>query len=850
MAMSKRGKRRAQGSSAGRPSGTLADQLRAFAAQSGDAEMQEAVRRADEEERRPKEAERPAERKKTIYDWLVLPLDPRRGIASGAFVNPYTFAALEEVSPERVSPADGQGTLSGKLSCSFVVQEWSPLFVPNTSKVFEDGGHKSYDFCSRSDLRKETAIPAVPPSDPYVPASEVRGMVRSVYEMLTNSCLSVLDEKSRPIKRTSLPKNPYRMEYDAKAGEWVLFPTEVYKLGAVHRHGAFVFYDARGGEAGDPEGYLKEHYCDGSLVEVDADVGSASWHKGSRYVGEAADPALGRCQAGHGYQRCRIHVTGEIGGGRNHNHITLYPAGGTTHVKAAARLTEDDPRFDGLRRVLDAYCEQSTSSNHNQAIACYKAYRRLLDGHKTVLVYADDELAHLAPSCISPEVFQTSVADLAADHGPNHANHAPCKGPELCPACSLFGTVAENVALGSRVRFLDATPDEESGAPVFLKPITLPPLSSPRPSATEFYLRRPAGEDRGVWNYDYLLQDRKKKATPYRELPGAGLQGRKAYLHHPFSLGRQYDGSQLQPSKQNVTVRPLGRGTFRFDVHFERLTREELANLVFAIGGFEGRLQKLGHGKPLGMGSVLMKVDSCTEWDYRYDVASNTVSRQDIPIGRQAIEASLPSDDINKSRRQLVRTLALNLDEVPAPAGSGGRTLGSLVSYPKTRPGRISSDRGSRNLSYEWFGKNRDSVGNPSISRTLGTLSVEDVGPDGLSFENGAERHGFGSGVDARLQGPHGGAQRRGPHGGAQRQEPIKAVISRVVWRDPIERSFAFTKAVPEASGGFFCHFGKFGGEGGHTLKDVADGSRIVVTSYGPGQKEGQLSAFAWHLEG
>src|SRR5699024_4974276 len=38
--------------------------------------------------------------------------------------------------------------------------------------------------------------------EPVIPGSEVRGMIRSIYEAVTNSCLSVLDGKTRIGKRT------------------------------------------------------------------------------------------------------------------------------------------------------------------------------------------------------------------------------------------------------------------------------------------------------------------------------------------------------------------------------------------------------------------------------------------------------------------------------------------------------------------------------------------------------------------------------------------------------------------------------------------------------------------------
>ncbi|MEE4359531.1 MAG: type III-E CRISPR-associated gRAMP effector Cas7-11 [Desulfococcaceae bacterium] len=87
---------------------------------------------------------------------------------------------------------------SGKLQCS--LKTLTPLIIPDSENVREDAEkpeHKIYDFFNLNGTH-------------CIPGSEIRGMVSSVYEALTNSCLRIFDEK----KRLS-----WRMEADRKVLE-------------------------------------------------------------------------------------------------------------------------------------------------------------------------------------------------------------------------------------------------------------------------------------------------------------------------------------------------------------------------------------------------------------------------------------------------------------------------------------------------------------------------------------------------------------------------------------------------------------------------------------------------------
>jgi hypothetical protein len=148
-----------------------------------------------------------------------------------------------------------------------------------------------------------------------------------------------------------------------------------------------------------------------------------------------------------------------------------------------------------------------------------------------------------------------------------------------------------NQALGSRVRFTEAkctTPDKIS------EEVTLTELAQPRTSYMPFYSN--------VTKKDYG-----KKATPGYDDNGREIRGRKFYWH---SGNFNELNSDVEKTERNSTVQIAESGTeFEFKVYFDSITKQELKKLIFVLNLGEntetGNLcHKIGHGKPVGLGSV------------------------------------------------------------------------------------------------------------------------------------------------------------------------------------------------------------------------------------------------------
>jgi hypothetical protein len=173
---------------------------------------------------------------------------------------------------------------------------------------------------------------------------------------------------------------------------------------------------------------------------------------------------------------------------------------------------------------------------------------------------------------------------------------------------------------------------------------TLKELSGPKITSTEFYLRRPNARSVGAlahgdppmpttaaaengaatWHYDFAVT---KRGNRTEVLPGyrPRISGRKFYWQHDsFSWAR---AATNEATKRNATVRALKpKLSFQFTVYFERLHQKELDELLatLTLGG-AGHCHSLGHGKPLGLGSVSIAVDSAARRELT--VADGTIRR-------------------------------------------------------------------------------------------------------------------------------------------------------------------------------------------------------------------------------
>lgn len=548
------------------------------------------------------------------------------------FVNPYNFIpAAREKSKE-----DKQEGYSGVITYSVLTK--TPLFIPNTSndKIFcaegEAAEHRSYDFYSYNNLEGKTFGDGkkIPSYAPVIPGSEIRGMFRSNFEILTNSCFSALDgEKSVLSKRTMTSYSPGLLHYED--GRIVLYEAED------------VLWRTKGEKSDTDEErsweenkckpeffarkcFRQEQYCEGEEVSFEYYSRKGKGKALAKNVRKMDDDRK-RTECGAEIRTGYI-IKGSEGPDFTEAHekapFKVQPQKHCCHIFTMPqqekkvqkeRIQElSNVDFDKLKKLLKifeknkkeehiGYAEYETElekfrkgeGNAYFPIYYSKIYDR--DKNKSILL--------LSPACKTREIYDVSIADM-------NGVFKPCDNlSDLCEACALFGTVIKGgQGRVSKLRFTDLEmKNKKDGKSPYMERglVTLHPLSSPKLSNTEFYLKRP--QDSVFWSYEYYVDSNHKL-----HIANGEVAGRKFYWHF---LG-EADYKDQTRSSQNMTVRPVRKGVeFVGKIYFDNVSEKELKKLLYVINaGDKGDLEnkqhgyKLGAAKPLGFGSVACSVTS------------------------------------------------------------------------------------------------------------------------------------------------------------------------------------------------------------------------------------------------
>lgn len=535
-----------------------------------------------------------------------------------SFMNPYSFVSL---GPDvlRAEPMDG--TLSGKIRVSLIVK--TPLAIPDTENVTTDAiGHKTYTFFRVGDK-------------PAIPGSQLRGMLRSAFEALSNSCLSVNNNNILSARHAN-PGAPGLVQY--KDDAWHLFVAHMSK-----DHGKSISED----EAARRTWYT----IDGKGLKT----------KIFYNTGEEI--------------RC-VNLEKSI---ENYlENIKIYNAEKSSFKKYEAKLTCGIRKDGGLHPVFYEIVE-----------------------------YNGENYVYLSPSQLGRYVFDNRLDDLLG----THASCAKQEGACLCKACTLFGMIlgGDRRSYASKLRFSDAQITDFTS----MGNVTLKELAGPKPTAVEFYTYRPDGAL--YWTYDYKITSYKRvnlgterngrpqsQVVPQKEKYKIVIRGRKFYLHN--SRLKPTDYQTIEKTKRNNTVelcKPESR--FTFDIYFEKITEEQLRELLWTITIGENtedsiRMHKLGHGKPLGLGSVKLVVDGIEIRSFDVDTMRYHIEHLD---DREQIAGRISAVPFDTTTKPFEEFMHLTRFDGFAEAME---TKKAGIRYPIADDGR-----GSKNskASHQWFIANR-----------------------------------------------------------------------------------------------------------------------------------------------
>ena len=170
----------------------------------------------------------------------------------------------------------------------------------------------------------------------------------------------------------------------------------------------------------------------------------------------------------------------------------------------------------------------------------------------------------------------------------------------ICPCCRMFGMMSRSHGDLSKgnVTISDAIIE---GKPDFHPMVIIPALMTPKPRHDAFYLS------------------------------GERIAGRKFFFHHPQGIK-----TDERITKFNKRIQPLDRGSrLLFEVSFSNLEDEELSLLLYSIALEPNMCHKIGMGKPVGLGSIKIRIEEIVLYDLkeRYkSIGSSSETREGTEI--------------------------------------------------------------------------------------------------------------------------------------------------------------------------------------------------------------------------
>ena len=649
----------------------------------------------------------------------------------GKVINPYNFINLP---PNRNNASQETGSLTGRIECYLYPR--THMFIPNTTndKVFEssDAEHKSYDFYSYQDL---STIENPSTCEPIIPGSSIRGEMRSLYEALTNSCLSAVDNDLILNKR--LP-NPGKIGVlQIKNGVYELFEAKKFMACFKECHadnaekkfngekcGKFFHVEKLTEEDKISEGgkvhfkpstnnYKERHYMPKMVTEITTDATKNTSHMDEGYV-----------LIGEPFQK--------------KHHFTIAKKASDTGK------TFSDLDLQLLSVLLKLYGD-TNQKNHKGYSAYKKQFEDIKKNGGEIPVYYKQlgNNWYLSPACISKEVYNNQLSALL-----EKGNYNPCENEtNICPACKLFGFVGgnekETFSLPGRLRFADAR-IEFDGAfeDLFEKPMSIKILASPKISSTEFYLQHPnfeynqleksnlASDNKtgnkttsngaDMWTFDSAFNWKGNQPVPIKSYTPQ-IKGRKFYWqHNKYCLKKISSAADNTNLKTTTTIRllkPCAKETstnnpayyFRFSVYFDGLTNDELDKLIATLQLGGNGYHSIGQGKPFGMGSAKIVINK-------------------VILRSMGIE----NGKIIRTANQLYDFKKQSLPDAFPETISCAKQVESITQLHRFKSDIAYPTPEKDTRIHKWFSENRGNMNKPTITQILPNISTVSLNDEEL----------------------------------------------------------------------------------------------------------------------
>ncbi|MEM9758089.1 MAG: TIGR03986 family CRISPR-associated RAMP protein [Pseudomonadota bacterium] len=565
---------------------------------------------------------------------------------------PYNFVPLpDQVVPAVQTPDDlpDHDRLDPERHSGYfdvVLETLSPLYVraPESVETFRLGTEDYDDFRDNPKHRADFFYTRTS-SQPVIPGSSLRGMLRNVLAIATRSKLSHVDPSTRFFFRdfTTDPLKDYynrylgRLAKDVRAGyvvrtgsEWKIRPAKTPKAcGIPTKDPVFKVKDKRFPDFGLPESlrFTSAAFQPGHHpVSFSVHTVSKTTDKGEKRVLEVKALSLK--------------------GGKKHSIQGILVSSGNM-----VETSDDASQSTRTRHVLlmEADDEADLLSIEEQAIEDYQAALTpfvaehygeqgvLKEGHPIFFVQPlkpSDPVVYFGHTLNFRIPARRTIDGVERAVTPRDLVPADLRDPAVVDfAEALFGFVRDDDAslpgkevsslqqgtkrraYAGRVTVGDAQL-EPGQQDVFMSTFTPSILGSPKPTTFQHYLEQPRESLDRLIHYG----DRRARVRGFKRYWPQGPRSR-ADLEESDPQKLE-DGAVPAKSTQHTQLKPVNpHKRFAFRIHFENLSEAELGALCWTLhpDSDEPLVHMLGMGKPLGMGAVRLAYTlTCLDLERRY----------------------------------------------------------------------------------------------------------------------------------------------------------------------------------------------------------------------------------------
>ena len=506
---------------------------------------------------------------------------------------PYNFVSFKEEKDIIDKGKRKLGTNTGKLVCKLVNR--TPLFVMGKSEQDNNNGHTKEWFY------REKGIPAIP-------ASSLKGAVRNVIDVLTNSVI-------RNVEDDRLEERKGAGKFESVFGIIESLPERGKNGIIVEAEKIRVKMKEKSDDRFKPYDYGKEFSkkyseSDGLIERVKLKDSIYKLEKTKIQIKNKVTVVEKLIRTSEEYKKFLTDDEDENGvqgvlwfSSPIHGKIyekLLIPK------KNGKKFEFSQEEYQDFEYIINQRKDRIKNGKEKGISSFY--YDKGLEAGDPVLFQVEngERAEHLAFSEIPRLRYKFSPLDLVPkEFRPSDSLD------NLSFSERLFGTIGDNtkkdegkkeelVALSGRVFFEDAKNynfkmiDDKNL-------IILKTFGEPHPTLTTFYL-------------DNTDKD-------YNDNEGIHIRGRKFYWHHKDKIGTpfsKYRKSVEMPKDTkgknkfayNSSLELMDiNNEFEFEVHFENLTDEELGVLIYALELEDGLLHKIGKGKAFGFGSCKIAIE-------------------------------------------------------------------------------------------------------------------------------------------------------------------------------------------------------------------------------------------------